>query len=439
VTDQTKNSKDVTLGNYKILTKIGSGGMAAVYKAQDQTTGQLVALKVLSIKFAGHEAFVKRFLDESVAAARVNHPNIIEIHSLGEQEKAHHFFVMEYVENGSLARLLSGGQPVPAAQAVNYVLQAARGLRAAFRLGIVHRDVKPSNLLLTKEGTVKVADFGLAQLDGDDPPSNGERRAIGTPAYMSPEHATLGVVDHRSDIYSLGATLFHLVTGRQPFRAETPREVVLKHGSEPLPSPRELNPDLPPSLCNVIQKMMAKWPVDRYQTYDALIADLEWIQTELNQRPAPAARPARRHRRAAAFAIDNALVFLPAALIVLCEEGRAFFETWSGLHAVCTMSLLALTVYSTVMLARFGRTLGMRAMGLRLSDARGRPPWWGAALVRSLTVNVFYLFLMFPADPLARIVILMWGVDLAASLGESRQPWHDELCGTRVTEEGRRQ
>jgi len=436
VADQTKNNTDVILGNYKVLTRIGSGGMAAVYKAVDLATGRVVALKVLSPELAKHEAFVKRFLDESVAAAIVGHPNVIQIHSIGEQEKKHHFFVMEYVENGSLGRLLNGERPVPLARAVDYVLQAARGLQAAFQLGIVHRDVKPSNLLLTKEGTVKVADFGLAQMDDPSEPPEPARKAIGTPAYMSPEQAQFDVVDHRSDIYSLGVTFFHLATGRQPFRANTPQEVVHKHSKEPMPSPRGFNPRLPQSVCNVIQKMMAKLPIERYQTYEELIANLERVWREISEPPSAQIWQERvefLRRRAEAFGIDNALVFVPAALIVLAGEGLDFFSMWRGFHIACAIGLVALTVYSTVMLARFGRTLGMMDMEVRLVGGSGRPPWWGVTLVRSLALNVFYLFLIFPDDLMARGVVILWLVNLAAAVfRKDGQAFHDVLCGTRV-------
>ena len=261
----------------------------------------------------------------------MRHPNVVTIHAIGEEEKKRHFFVMEYVENGSLARRLTGNRPVAPAQAVDYVLQAARGLQAAFQLGIVHRDVKPSNLLLTKEGTVKVADFGLARMDKEGEPLAEGGKAIGTPAYMSPEQTTLDAVDHRSDIYSLGATFFHLVTGRQPFRGKTPQEVFRRHSQEPLPSPREFNPRVPQSVCEVIQKMMAKGPVDRYQTYEDLIAALERIRETIIKGRRAGARAARSiHRRAAAFGIDNVLVFSPAALLVLAEEGQGFFTAWDG-------------------------------------------------------------------------------------------------------------
>ena len=440
--DETKNEKDVVLGNYKVLTRIGSGGMAAVYKALNLTTGRIVALKVLSLKLADNEAFVKRFLDEAVAAAIVSHPNVIHIHSVGEQEKQHQFFVMEYVDNGSLGKLLNEGRPLPLARAVDYVLQAARGLQAALQLGIVHRDVKPSNLLLTKEGTVKVADFGLAQMDDASEPEPASK-AIGTPAYMSPEQAKFDAVDHRSDIYSLGITFFHLVTGRQPFRGESPREIVQKHSHEPLPSPQAINPRLPPSVCDVIRKMTAKLPMERHQTYEALIADLERILREIAPPPSPQGPWARLvflRRRAAAFGVDNALVFTPAALIVLAGEGVDFFRMWRGFHIACAISLVALTAYSTIMLTLFGRTLGMMDMEVRLVGRGGRPPRWGIALVRSLALNVFYLFLIFPSDPLACLAILLWAAGLAAALTrEDGQALHDVLCGTRVTGEGRRQ
>lgn len=430
--------KGVVLGNYRILTRVGSGGMAAVYKAADLTTGQLVALKVLSPPLARHEVFVKRFLEESVHTSRLDHPNVIRIHSIGEQEKKHHFFVMEYAAGGSLALLLRGRRRVSLACAMGYILQAARGLQAALVHGLVHRDVKPSNLLLTKDGAVKVADFGLARDPNGAHVVNGGRKAVGTPAYMSPEQCTLGLVDHRSDIYSLGVTFFHLVTGHQPFRADTPHEVLLKHEWEPTPSPKEFNPHLPPSVCGLILRMMAKLPSQRYQTYEELIADLERVQRETapNLPAVAVGRGDFLRRRVFAFVLDNAAFLLPSLLLVLAEEGSRFFTSPAGFRVACAVALVALVVYGAIMLAGFGQTLGMKVAGLRLVDAAGRPPGRSVALVRSLAACMFYLVLIFPADVLARFACSLWIVNVAAAfVRRDAQPFHDVLCGTRVKAE----
>jgi uncharacterized RDD family membrane protein YckC len=284
---------------------------------------------------------------------------------------------------------------------------------------------------------VKVADFGLAKVVSDEQKLPEGRKAIGTPAYMSPEQATFDAVDHRSDIYSLGATFFHLLTGKQPFKAETGQDLIQKHATERVPSPRQLKPDLPQSVCDVILKMMAKWPPDRYQTYDELIADLEQVKQELGQSVLMEAQRERarvRKSRLAVFAIDSAVILVPAVVSMVAAERVRFFTGWAGMSAACAIGLLAAILYSTIMLAWFGRTFGLMAMGLRLGDGTGARPRWVVLLVRSLMVNAFYLPLIFPRDIVAWVLLVLWLVNLAAAFfTKDMQPAHDFLCGTVVT------
>ncbi|HZU97550.1 MAG TPA: serine/threonine-protein kinase [Planctomycetota bacterium] len=259
---------DSRLGAYRILARIGRGGMGEVYRARDDALARDVALKTIAPNFASEAGLVERFRTEAQAAARVSHANVVQVYSCGEHEGTL-FFAMELVAGRSLAERLAEG-PIPWAEATNYALQAARGLEAAAREGIIHRDVKPENLLLREDGVVKVADFGLAKVVAGAAIS-ATGTMLGTPRYMSPERAQALPVDFRADMYSLGATVFHLVSGRPVFDGPTPMSVCLKHVNEPAPPLA----NAPASLGNVVARLLAKAPGARYASYGALIHELE--------------------------------------------------------------------------------------------------------------------------------------------------------------------
>jgi tetratricopeptide (TPR) repeat protein len=250
-----KSLKGVTIGGCEVLDEIGSGGMGVIYRSRQVSLDRPVALKVLAPRLAGDHVFVERFFREAKAIARVNHPNILAVYDVGiDGDMA--YMVMELVDGTSLnARLKEQGifEPLMAADCIR---QAAMGLAAAYTAGIIHRDIKPDNLMITRDGTVKVSDFGLAKEVETTQTETG--MVMGTPAYMSPEQCDGKALDGRSDIYALGGTFFRIVTGRLPFEAETAMSMMYKHKHEALMPPERLNPAVPMSLSELIVRMMAK-------------------------------------------------------------------------------------------------------------------------------------------------------------------------------------
>jgi len=223
-----------SLGQFRIVERIGAGGMATVFKAYQPNLDRYVAIKVLPAYHARDPVFVKRFVQEARAVAKLVHPNILQIHDFGEQDNIT-YIVMEYVDGGTLKDRLNLKRALPVPEAVDFMIQAAEGLNCAHSHGIVHRDVKPANMLLRKDGYLLLSDFGIAKILEGTTNLTRVGTGIGTPQYMSPEQGTGQAVDRRSDIYSLGIVLFHCLTGRVPFTAENPLTITVKHLNEPLP------------------------------------------------------------------------------------------------------------------------------------------------------------------------------------------------------------
>ncbi len=275
--NQADNSNDLnvlvgkTLGQFRVAERIGSGGMATVFKAYQPTLDRYVAIKVLPTHYARDPVFVKRFEREARSVARLAHPNIVQIHDFGEQDNIT-YIVMEYVDGGTLKDRLKRALPV--AEVVDFVIQAAEGLECAHRNGIVHRDVKPANMLLRKDGHLLLSDFGIAKILEGTTNLTRVGTGIGTPQYMSPEQGTGQMVDRRSDIYSLGIVLFHCLTGHVPFTADSPLSTTLKHMNEPLPVDKLAVEGVPTPIIQVVQKMAAKQQQDRYQTAEEVVAVL---------------------------------------------------------------------------------------------------------------------------------------------------------------------
>jgi serine/threonine-protein kinase len=279
---------DLRIGNYEILDRLGAGGMGTVYKARHRRMKRVVALKVLSRDVAGAGKFADRFQREVETIARLSHPNIVMAFDADEGETGP-FLVMEFVNGRDLASEVEKGGPLTVAEAVDRILQAARGLEYAHAQGIVHRDIKPGNLLRDADGVVKVADLGLARLNAPDGGPGGSTSltqagmVVGTADYMSPEQAVdSGEVDHRADIYSLGCTLHFLLTGRPPYQAASIMAILLKHRDAPIPELSASRPDIPPELETIFQRMVAKAPEDRYQTMTVVVKALEQVQSILN-------------------------------------------------------------------------------------------------------------------------------------------------------------
>lgn len=260
------------LGQFRIVERIGSGGMATVFKAYQSTLDRYVAIKVLPSYHAQDPVFEKRFIQEARSVAKLAHPNIVQIHDFGKHEDIT-YIVMEYVDGGTLKDRLR--KALPPAEAVDFVLHAAEGLDCAHRNGIVHRDVKPANMLLRKDGHLLLSDFGIAKLL--EATSNLTRvgTGIGTPQYMSPEQGTGQPVDRRSDIYSLGIVLFHCLTGHVPYNADSPLTITMKHLQEPLPVEKmTIDNNVPEPIVRVVLKMTEKQAQNRYQAADAVVEAL---------------------------------------------------------------------------------------------------------------------------------------------------------------------
>src|SRR5438876_7727174 len=261
-------------GRYRIMRKLGAGGMANVYLAEDQELGRRVAIKILDDRHAADEQFVERFRREAKNAASLSHPNIVSIYDRGEAEGTY-YIAMEYLDGRSLKALILSRGPAPVSVAVDYARQILAALRFAHRNGIVHRDIKPHNVLVDAEGHAKVTDFGIARAGASQMTEEGS--IIGTAQYLSPEQARGTQVDQTSDLYSLGIVLYELLTGTVPFTGDTPVEIAMKHLSAVPERPSVKRPEIPHDLDMVVLRALAKDPADRYQSAEEMDSDLERV------------------------------------------------------------------------------------------------------------------------------------------------------------------
>ncbi|MGL6226919.1 MAG: serine/threonine protein kinase [Thermoguttaceae bacterium] len=274
---------DKKFGDYQVIREIGSGAMSEVYLARQLSLGRMVALKVLRPELAADKNYVRRFVQEAKSAASLVHQNIVHIYEVNCFE-GYWYIAQEYVQGSNLRTILQQQGPLPAQQVAIILWQVASALNRAAQVGIVHRDIKPENILVSDIGEMKVADFGLAQIISED----SERKltltqtgmTLGTPLYMSPEQAEGKPLDHRSDMYSLGITAYHLLTGKPPFQAETALATALQHLNKPAEPLHVLCPDIPPKLGRIVHKMIAKSPQERYQTIPGLMNDLRELYNE---------------------------------------------------------------------------------------------------------------------------------------------------------------
>lgn len=275
---RTKLPKDLIEG-YEIEQWLGEGTMGAVFRGRQISLDRSVAIKVLTPRLARNETFLRRFLREARAVARLNHPNVVSGIDVGSVRGCH-YFVMEFVEGPTLLQILEQRGELTEEQATKLIRQVARALEHADKNSLVHRDVKPANIIVTKKGVAKLCDLGLAKLMDEDASETNEGRAMGTPFYISPEQARGDHdVDIRSDVYSLGATYYHAVCGRPPFQGRTPAVVMAKHLTEPLVPVQLIRPDVSRGCAAVIDRMLAKDRAERYQHPTELLEDLQLVLT----------------------------------------------------------------------------------------------------------------------------------------------------------------
>lgn len=267
------------VGGYQLLNELGRGGMGAVYKANDYRRNRIVAMKVLPAELAYTRTFMQRFEREIETLQRLRHPNIVQLYDVGEDQEVR-FYCMEYVDGGSVAGRLEVEGRLPVAEAVDIAYQVAEALEYAHAQGIVHRDIKPANILLTRDGTAKLTDFGVAKII-EATQATVTSGVVGTIEYLAPEQATGGAVTPATDIYSLGATLYEMVTGRPPFQGDTPSQILHKQLHSLPEQPRYLRPEIPPRLNDLIMKMLEKRPERRITSALALKRELERIKVQL--------------------------------------------------------------------------------------------------------------------------------------------------------------
>jgi uncharacterized RDD family membrane protein YckC len=373
------------LAHYEVRSVLGTGGMGTVYLAHDTALDRPVAVKVLRPEVAGDPSLVDRFVREARAAARVSHPNLTHVHFVGESE-GRPWFAMEHCPGTTLEGALAARGPFALVAGLDVLVQAARGLAAAHGAGVVHRDVKPSNLMLLPDGRVKVTDFGLSKsLSGDVQATAG--RIMGTPAYMSPEQVRGRPTDSRTDVYLLGLTAWCLFAGRPPFASDQLGEVINDQMNTPLPAVTAARPDLPPGLDALLARMCAKDPAARPASMEEVVAGLEALRPRIL-----AAAPILG--RGMATAVDLALLLVAwGGLTFVAVEGLDLLgfaaggpggEAGSALPHLATRAsaLLAAFALGPLLEARFGTTPGKVALHIRVVRADGTPPGWREALLR---------------------------------------------------------
>lgn len=281
------------LGSYRILGPLGKGGMGEVLDAWDDLLDRPAAIKIIATRYADDPTLYRRLQIEAKSAARLSHPNIVTVYQLGEDGMVA-YIAMEKLEGESLSSILKARGRIPANEAAQMLRGVIDALSYAAEKSVIHRDIKPANLMVLSDGTIKVLDFGLAKrLDSDDPGLTGTNCHVGTPLYMSPEQASGEPCDHRTDIYALGITLYHMVVGHPPFQAASPVAIAMKHASTPLPISAEIETQEGEAFTALLNRMTAKNPKDRYATYSELLADVDAF---LAGRPLVAA-PARKTDR----------------------------------------------------------------------------------------------------------------------------------------------
>lgn len=334
--DPTQQPARILSGRYELAHLVARGGMAEVYRAHDRLLDRPVALKVLFPELSVDRSFVERFRREAQAAANLSHPNIVPVFDWGE-DGGTYFIVMEFVEGRPLSAILRTAGPLHPDRAAEIAADVAGALAYAHRHHVVHRDVKPGNILITDEGTVKVTDFGIARAVNTEESLTQTGAVMGTATYFSPEQAEGVGVDHRTDIYSLGVVLFEMVTGRPPFLGESPVAVASKHVREDPPAPHTINPSVPPDLEAIIAKSMAKSPEFRYATGDDMRVDL----LRFREGQAISAGLSAQTTRVVGAVAPDATQALPGTTAQGAEAEEEESKSRTGLYVLLLLLLLA--------------------------------------------------------------------------------------------------
>jgi len=435
--DQPLIKKGELMGPYRITGFVGEGGMGSVYSAVDTSLQREVAIKVLSRQLLSKKDFVTRFSREARAIARLNHPNIVQIYYTGDHDGLP-YYAMEMISGGSLDEL-KGDKKITPDLAVELMLQSAKGLSAAFDGGVIHRDIKPSNLMLDNTGRLKITDFGLAKTVEVDSSITHTGTIIGTPYYMSPEQGEGRGMDERADIYSLGATFYHLLTGSPPFEADSPIGIILKHVNDKLPSLVQKNSEVPEPLAAVIETMMAKDPANRHESYASLINELESLcsgstpgaaqgkKTKrpggfrvLHGEPGREADPvALKHsgivRRLMALAIDHAILLFMCVLYARAY-GAPSIESLFRSEALPGVTFLILSfLYFFLGDARGGMTLGKILLRCRLGVKDASMIGFKRSTIR--TILLFSVFVSIGAVALDSPLSGLLGIYCQAAAG----------------------
>lgn len=305
-------------GNYKVIGELGRGGMAVVYKADELSLNRIVALKVLSPKISDDETMIKRFEREAQAAAKLSHPNIVHIYSIGEEDGIN-YFTMEYIKGKTLKEIREQRGAMAPDEAVGLIVQAADALSEAHEAGLVHRDIKPSNIMVDSAGRAKIADFGIAHMAQASAQLTMDGQFLGTPQYMSPEQCEGNPVDGRSDIYSLGVTFYEMLTGKSPYQADTPASILVKISRGELKPIQDAVPTMPKKICDIVDKMLQTDADDRFQDAKELVEALKEVSgvTQISSVAKERVSSRRGFPGATKIAVAAAAILLVAGLFAI--------------------------------------------------------------------------------------------------------------------------
>ena len=373
---------------YELVSHIARGGMADVYEARDTLLGRKVAVKVLHSQFSSDEAFVKRFRREAQAAANLSHPNIVSIYDWGE-DGATYFIVMELIEGRTLRDVLKSENQLLPRRASEIGAEVASALSVAHRAGLVHRDIKPGNILLAPDGTVRVTDFGIARAWDDSQELTRTGAVIGTATYFSPEQAQGMTADERSDLYSLGVVLYEMVCGAPPFTGDSPVAVAYQHVSTPITMPSTLNPDIPPDQESIIAKALSKDPATRYQTAEDMRADL--LRFLRGEAPAtvpaadaptqmmapvtpPTVPPDETYRRLAEERPPSQVPFILTAFALLVALGVGLFLIFELMNSSTTDGTALVTVPNVANMEQDAALAMLQEAGLKVRPVNQADP-----------------------------------------------------------------